>query len=134
MDFSTLVKIDSLIGAGGFVGVAIVLTVAFWVSSLSGYRKASAAFMLGFVCWFFLTSVLHLIVSREAREYRALVMADVANEYGLSMDGVKRISCIAGLWHYSVESWGDNWHQFSLPASCKDDRGIEARFNEKWPY
>lgn len=70
-------------------------------------------------------------VDEEKQKYHALVMQEVAQEYDLNIDGVDSINCVSGQWHYR---YGDTWHRFDPAVSCKDDRGLDVRFDEKWPY
>lgn len=71
------------------------------------------------------------VINEEEQKYQHLVMQEVAREYGLNIDGVDSIKCVSGKWHYQV---GDSWRLFDPEVSCEDDRGLDVRFNEKWPY
>lgn len=77
----------------------------------------------------FLTATTAFIEFRETEQVRNQVQIEISQEYGLNLDGVWHLECIAGEWHYKTNYF--TTFKFNPSVSCADERGIDARISEK---
>jgi hypothetical protein len=61
----------------------------------------------------------------------AEVYQDISTEYGLNLENVESLKCIAGHWHYKSKDTTD-YLPYSPVVSCHSDHEIIDRLKEAW--